>query len=78
MNLLLDTALQNAPRFFGRRIFLRVATAFCALFALLLLAVWRQHAAGPAALERALPIEQLDATPPSGGYDEPPPPPSQP
>ncbi len=63
MTPLSDSALQNAPRFFGRRIFLRLTTGFCLLFALVVFTLWKKHAAGVAAVERAVPVVQLDAAP---------------
>ena len=70
---LIDTDLQNAPRFFGRRFYFRLAAAFCALFALVLLAVWRQRVAAPGTLESAVPVVQLDAAPAPEGNEESPP-----
>ena len=72
MTWLIDTTLQNAPRFFGRRAYFRLAAAFCTLFALVLLAVWRQHATAPGTLESATPAVQLDAAPAPGEAAEPP------
>lgn len=66
MTWLIDTTVQSAPRFFGQRIYLRLATAFCALFALVLLAVWWQRLAAPGSLESAAPTVQLDAAPAPG------------